>query len=106
MIYLASPYYHELESIRKNRVEMVNHIHAKLIKKNPYGYFYSPLSHSNGVNGGNEKYWLAHGTEMLKRCSGLIVIMQDGWQQSKGVKLELALAYELNLNVTFYKLEV
>ena len=61
---------------------------------------YSPITHHHSVQsvGGainqSSNYWLSLDFGILKHAKGLFVLMLDGWQNSIGVKREIAYARE------------
>lgn len=42
-------------------------------------------------------FWRRYDRAMLERCDELVVLQLDGWEESIGVKAEIAIAKELNL---------
>ena len=93
MIYLASPYSHPDRTIEQLRYKAAARVTAKLITRGQI--VYSPIVHSHvlateyGVPNTHE-IWMPHCLAMLERADNLFVLMLDGWEQSKGVREELA----------------
>lgn len=100
MIYLASPYSHPSRNIQEARFEGVERMTALLMDR---GLFvYSPIVHchvlalkySMPTDAG---YWKAYNFNTLRRCDALYILTLDGWQQSKGVEMELWFAKQCGL---------
>jgi len=67
---------------------------------------FSPISHSHPIALAGDlplgfDYWEKYDRAMLERCSGLIVLMLDGWKESVGVQAEIRIAEELGLDISF-----
>ncbi len=108
IIYLATPYSHESAEVRKQRFETVNRAAAKLFKAGKI--VYSPISHTHPIaEAGNLPldwgFWGSADKVFLSMCSEVVVLKQDGWEESKGVKAELAEALKLGLRISFVEVE-
>ena len=91
MIYLASPYSHELESIREIRFHQVCMVAAELMRQGVH--VYSPIAHSHPIamHGlrSDWQFWKAYDHEYLRWCTGMIVLTLEGWKESVGVTEEI-----------------
>ena len=104
LIYLASPYSHPDADVRRDRFERVC-VAAGLLLENGH-LVYSPIAHSHSIA---ELSYMATGwvdwsrldAEMLRRCDRVIVLMIDGWEESKGIMAEVALAEQMGMRVTY-----
>ena len=100
--YLACPYTHPDEKIKKMRHLLVNRIALECHKRGKL--VYSPLTHnlpliqlSRKENSWDD--WGLFDKSMLERCDELLVIQAPGWEQSKGVAAEIAHAKEFNIPI-------
>ena len=103
MIYLASPYAHPDPQVRDERVRQVCAHGARLVREGRL--VYSPIAHSHllaeqGLPS-DWPFWAEHSRWMLSACRELVVLALPGWEESTGVKAEVAIATELGLPVRF-----
>jgi hypothetical protein len=104
LIYLATPYSHPDEEVRLARVEAVNRAAAEMMGA---GLFvFSPVSHLHPITvvgglPGNWGYWESYCRATIGVCGKVVVLMQDGWEESTGVKGEIAIAATLGIPVDF-----
>lgn len=104
MIYLAAPYSHPDRAVMLARFRAVNKAAALLMSQGLH--VFSPISHSHPIAEVGElptswSFWEKYDTEALKMCSQVIVLMLDGWKESKGVAAELEIAKSLGLGITY-----
>lgn len=112
LCYLASPYSDPDVKIRELRFNTVAKEARELIENfnAPHGFrmvVYSPIFHWHAVASHlelpvNHEYWKLANEEILARCDELIILMLDGWQDSKGVLAEIDFAKKHNI-VVWYK---
>lgn len=104
LYYLATPYSHESSEVRHQRFEMSCEIVAFLMGK---GLFvFSPIAHSHSVAVLHDlpkgfDFWEKYDRCILSRCTDVLLVMADGWQESKGVQSERSIARDLGLRVHF-----
>lgn len=96
LYYLACPYAHPDENIRKKRYLSVTWTACQLLQKKIH--VFSPITHNipiteMGIEGTWEN-WSSYDLGMLSRCDKLLVLELDGWKESKGVQGEIAFAKE------------
>lgn len=104
LVYLATPYSHDDSEVMHRRFEVVNGVAARLMRDGIH--IYSPISHTHPIAVAGElprgwDFWEKYDRAVLAACCKVIVVRQDGWEQSKGVTAELAIAVELGLPVEF-----
>jgi hypothetical protein len=64
---------------------------------------FSPIAHTHPIaqfdlpKGWD--FWERYDRIIMEKCSGVLVLMLDGWEQSKGVAGEVLIAEELGLPV-------
>lgn len=104
LVYLATPYSHIDPAIREQRFHAVNAVAAKLMRDGLH--VFSPISHTHPIAEAGDlpkgwDFWEAYDRTLLRACGKIIVLMLDGWRESKGVTAEIAIARELGLAVEF-----
>ena len=102
MIYLASPYSHDNEDIRKMRYYDACHATAALMEQGKF--VFSPIVNSHplvrfGLPGGWD-YWQHFDVTMISKCDELVVLKLDGWKKSRGINNELKIAKFLGKPIT------
>ena len=104
LVYLATPYTHPDSQVRERRFREVSRVAGDMMRQGIH--VFSPISHTHpialaGCLPKGWEFWQAQDFAMLRACSKLAVLMQDGWQDSVGVQAEMALAREMGLPVEF-----
>ena len=101
-IYLASPYSHPLESVRKLRFETVCKEAAELMEQ---GHIvFSPIAHSHPIskyldNPNDGDFYLKQDLALLTMFDEMWVLTIDGFQESDGVRQEMEFAEKHNIRV-------
>lgn len=106
MIYLAAPYAHLDARVRAHRAYRATlYAGALLSSRQPV---FSPLTqgHQIHLRSGLVKRmthddWLHVDMRILARCDEVHVLMLEGWEQSKGVEKEVALAERIGLPIKY-----
>ncbi len=105
MMYLASPYSHVDPAVREQRFTIATRVAAQLIRAGHQ--VFSPISHSHPIaaNGVPSDWtsWEAFDRRMLEACDELVVLMLDGWRESRGVQAEIDLAIEMDLPIRYLR---
>lgn len=103
LTYLASPFTHPDERIKRLRYLAVNLTAVDLIKQGRT--IYSPLTHNVAlIDLGLQQtweFWEKHDKKLLSVCDNLIVLQMDGWETSTGVQAEIEIAKQLNLEIDY-----
>lgn len=106
IIYLASPYWHEQETIRISRVYLTQLIVAKLLSEG--NIIYSPICHNAplakfipDVLRHDHGFWMGIDLPILAKADFLWVLTLDGWSKSRGVAREIEFALSLNMPITY-----
>jgi hypothetical protein len=64
---------------------------------------FSPVAHSHPLTRyglpGDWRFWERSDRAMLEACDALAILALDGWKESKGVSVEIRIAFELGLPV-------
>jgi len=102
MLYLASPYSHPDEDVREQRFIDACAASSFLMKRGEL--VFSPICHSHpiaqfGLPKGWD-FWEKYDREFLEFCSSMVVLMLDGWQESKGVQAEIQIMKEMGKPIT------
>ena len=106
MIYLASPYSHTDPKVRTARASAAAIVTARLIAEGRD--VISPIAHGQPIEAVDpertitDARWYEYGCALLRCCDAVMVLKIDGWKESKGVQLEIALAKELALPVEYF----
>jgi len=96
MIYIASPYTHKDKAIEEKRFVEVAKATAHFVKKGAMAF--SPIVHGHslvefgGLDGMDEHNWLDYDFKFLEMSALLLVLAIDGWEESRGVRAEIAFA--------------
>ena len=104
MIYLATPYTHRDRAVMLARFRAVNKAAAALMSQGLH--IFSPISHSHPIAEAGAlpttwDFWEKYDREILKCCSQVIVLMLDGWKESKGVRAEIEIAESLGIGISY-----
>ena len=108
MIYLACPYSHKDASLREYRFRKANQIAALFMRGGDI--IYSPISHTHPIAIEGElpldwSYWQSVDEFYIGLCERVVVLELDGWQESKGVRAEIAMAEALGKPVSYMRAE-
>jgi hypothetical protein len=106
MIYVASPFSHEDPLIQKTRFLLAESFVIYMIKQenlivfSPIVYGYRMTQENNLP--GDADFWSTFNLNLLRRCNTLFNLQLKGWQESKGVQLELNVAKILRIPVVHF----
>lgn len=104
IIYLASPYTHPDPEVKEERVRQICAIAGRLMRQGLH--VFSPISHTHAIAKcadlpGTYEFWEEYDRKFLSVCGELWVATIDGWEESKGVQAEIAIARQLNIPVRY-----
>jgi len=104
LTYLATPYSHADAAVRLRRFEVVNRVAAELMREGKY--IFSPISHTHPIALAGDlplgfDFWQGYDEAILAACCEIIVLKQEGWEESTGVQAEIALGIKLGIPVTY-----
>lgn len=101
--YLASPYSHPDPAVREERFRAACRAAAALIRRGHV--VFSPIVHSHSIaqHGWPVDWgaWERQDRRFLAACDEVWVLTLDGWQESRGVEAEIAIARALGKPVCF-----
>lgn len=102
--YLAGPYSDSNDAIQKERCEQLTAVAGQLMAQGRF--IFSPITHTRPIAEsaklpGDAAFWIGYDESVLAGCSRLLVLMLPEWRQSKGVKLELAIAERLGIPIQY-----
>lgn len=105
MIYVAAPYSSPLVGIQEQRlertIEFVLHLTSRGVTAfSPVTYFY-PLARALNLPE-DATTWHNHNMQFLRRAEAMFVLRLTGWDQSKGVQVEMKLAKALNIEIAHF----
>ena len=106
LTYIASPYAHPSAAVREARLEAVRHVCGKMVDEGRI--VMSPLVYLGelafrGVH--PPQGWYAFDLQLLARCDELIVLQLPGWEDSRGVLVEIAGAQTKGIPIRLMPLE-
>lgn len=104
LTYLATPYSHPDKSVMEHRFRVVSAVAGRLLSSGVH--IYSPISHCHpmAIQGDLPRgwdFWKEYDEAILVNCKELIVLKQYGWEESKGVAAEVALAEKQGIPVRY-----
>lgn len=106
--YMATPYskfYFGLEAAAQQAARIA----GTLIKQGEN--IFCPIVHShviamhNGMDPLDHEMWMEIDKAFMERCTGLIVVMMQGWTRSKGVTMEIAAFKKMGKRIRYYNPE-
>ena len=106
MKYLASPYSDFDPAIRLQRFQAACKATAELMNEGVR--IFSPIAHTHPIAMAGDlplgwDFWEQYDREMIAVCDELIVLCLDGFEDSRGVQAEIAIAKELGIPVSYRK---
>jgi nucleoside 2-deoxyribosyltransferase len=103
VIYLASPYSHPDPAVREERFRAACRATAALLRAGEV--VFSPIVHSHPLVAFELptawSFWERIDRAFLERCDEVVALMLDGWEESVGVREEIAIARALAKPVRF-----
>lgn len=100
--YIASPYTHDDPVIRQRRYEKALDFTVWLASAYRI-WGYSPIVHSHNMVGlqsaADHGWWMEWGKAMLVPARAMIVFQIKGWEESKGVQMEMGWAQEIGIPI-------
>jgi nucleoside 2-deoxyribosyltransferase len=106
IIYLASPYSHTDEQVLQARCRAAQKAAARLMQDG--NTVISPIAHSHGIADFlpdnlrlDGDFWMEQDLPLLARCDEMAVLCLEGWEDSKGLKREIAFASKRGIPISF-----
>ena len=104
LVYLATPYSHPETEVKERRFQVVNKKAAELMVAGVL--IFSPISHTHPIALAGDlptgwAFWEKYDRVILVACVKIIVLRQEGWEASTGVRAEIQLAEEIGLPIEF-----
>lgn len=104
MIYLASPYSHPDPVIKKTRFLLAEQCTASLMNQGVL--VWSPIVMCYDITQkfdlpDDAEFWKRYNYDFIRRSDGIYVLDIEGWQESKGVQMEIKLAEAMLLPIGF-----
>lgn len=109
LTYLASPYSHKDKSVMAYRYQQAVKCAGKLMSRNGFKIF-APIVHSHPISleldrAVDHEFWMKQDIAVLKHCANLLVLNLDGWDVSKGVAQEIAIAHAIQIPVNLVNVD-
>lgn len=103
MIYLAAPYTHINPAVREERFLQARAFTIQMLRATfP---IFSPIVYGKDMEhqmGYLFENWQVLNDAMIKACECVWVLRLDGWEESRGVNHEIALARKLHKNIAYF----
>lgn len=104
MIYLASPYSSPDPLIVRTRFLLTEQCCAALIKRDEF--VWSPIVHCHELATRyslptDAEFWKRYNFDFIRRADAVYVLKIPGWDESKGVRMELDFSAQCGLRVEF-----
>lgn len=104
MIYLASPYSHANPQVVATRVQQTRMCFVNLLAAQRHVFSPILLCHEASILyelPGDAAYWQAMNEDFLSRMDEMYVLTLPGWQESKGIKMEIDFAEARLIPITY-----
>ena len=104
IIYLASPYSSDNPTVCRTRQTAINMVTGHMIEAGHI--IFSPLTYSAtlkraGFTFAEAEQWYRFDRQLMHICDELVVAMLPGWEESKGVNIEIKHANRLDLPISY-----
>ena len=104
-IYLAAPYTSKKPQLVDLRVKAINKTAALFMRQKHL--VYSPISHCHAIAIDNDlptdaEYWRIQNESFIDWCEIITILTLPSWQNSLGVKAEIAYGKKKNKKICFY----
>lgn len=108
---MGAPYTHKEDGVKIDRYERVTKAAAHLIENELV--VFSPLTMTHPIDvimaGENatlgSDYWVSFDEAFMQHCAGMVVLKLPGWDESSGVKREIAFFEALDRPVIYVEPE-
>lgn len=105
-IYLAGPYSHLDREVRVDRFHKLNAMAAALMQSPEGHVVFSPISMTHPIAEQHElplnwEFWERNDRAFIQWCEILAVVKLPGWEESVGVKAEIAIANEMEKTIVY-----
>ena len=109
-LYIAGPYSHPDRGVRLERFHRLNDIAAKFMQSPEGHVVFSPISMTHPIAEQHElplgwEFWERNDRAFISWCNILVVVKLPGWQESKGVAAEIAIANEMEKTIVYLEVE-
>lgn len=104
MHYIASPYTSPLRSVQGQRMAVVAKWMARALTQHPLEVFYSPILHFHHMAYRHKlptdaSFWQFQNLGMLTIAESLLILTMPHWEESKGIRYEMAKAQTFKLPI-------
>lgn len=108
VIYIGCPYT-GTDDQKQKRYEEVTSFAAKLVESG--NIVYSPITHSHPIESRMNKKmssgeWVKFDAPFMEICNRMIVVMMDGWENSLGLRHEIAYFRSIGIEPEFIESKI
>ncbi len=106
LIYLAGPYSHKEESVRRERLDQHAAAAAYFAHNAENLCVYSPIAHWSAIASRHDlphdfNFWIRQDFFMIDKSAALWVLTIDGWKESYGLSQEIEFALDIQKPVYY-----
>lgn len=108
LIYVASPYSHESKAVEEVRYLATCDFIVERLSRDPSVTYFSPIVYAhqlikqNPHLGTTADDWVEYNWNIFHQCDEVALLRLDGWEESKGVTMELEWAYQASIPVKYW----
>lgn len=108
LIYIASPYSHELDDVRVSNFRLVSKLAAKMVAEG--NIVISPITYGHVLLDyhampSDWDFWKNFCLSFLERCDEIIVYQMPGWENSRGILEEIEFSKSKGIKISYRKFE-
>ncbi len=109
VIYLASPYTHQDQSVVEENFRKISRVAAKLVSEghvaiSPITYGHTLLDFKKMPS--DWQFWQNFCSQILYKCDKLLVVKMEGWEKSRGVKDEMSIARDHGIPIEYMEYDI
>jgi len=106
MIYLATPYTHPDPNVEHQRYLTVSKFAARMLVQE--FIVFSPITYGHTFKDnfglkGDAGTWMKVNLGILRHCEAMYILKQNGWQESKGLHIEMNCCKMLGIPTVSYR---
>ncbi len=109
IIYLASPYTHQDQSVVEENFRKISRVAAKLVSEghvaiSPITYGHTLLDFKKMPS--DWQFWQNFCSQILYKCDKLLVVRMEGREKSRGVKEEMCIARNHGIPIEYMEYDI
>lgn len=107
MIYVGSPYTHPDRFVQEKRYLDVSIYTGYLMSKGNIAF--SPIAHCHDIARycklpTDFEFWKHYCLSLLEKADAMVVLMLEGWEDSKGLTAEIKYAHSLGVPISYERM--